>query len=71
MENGWYLTVSTDLSKKGFDKDTLIFKSGPPAQRYVFPISFNESDKIRLIDPPHEGVKGAFDAAIRVSIPPF
>lgn len=67
LENGWHLAVSTDLSKKGYDKDTLIFKSGPSLQRFIFPVSFNQSDKIRLIDPPHEGIKAAFDAAIRVS----
>ncbi|KAI9639662.1 uncharacterized protein MKK02DRAFT_39984 [Dioszegia hungarica] len=69
LENGWHLSLSTDLSKKSMDKDTLIFKSGPAVQRFIFPVSFNESDKIRLIDPPHDRVKQAFDAAIRGAWP--
>ena len=61
------MTLSTDLCQKSTGKDTLIFKSVPPVQRTIFPISFNDSDKIRLIDSPHDGVKQAFDTAIRVS----
>lgn len=38
---GWHLAFSTDLSKKGWDKDTLMFKPGPPVQKYFFAISFN------------------------------
>jgi hypothetical protein len=48
-------------------QDTLIFKSGPPVQRYIFPLSFNQGDKVRLIDPPNAAVKQAFDMAVRVS----
>jgi hypothetical protein len=36
------LAFSTDLSKKGWDKDTLMFKPGPPVQKYFFAISFND-----------------------------
>ncbi|KAI9639663.1 uncharacterized protein MKK02DRAFT_39985 [Dioszegia hungarica] len=69
LENGWRLTLSTDLCQKSTGKDTLIFKSVPPVQRTIFPISFNDSDKIRLIDSPHDGVKQAFDTAIRGAWP--
>jgi hypothetical protein len=64
---GWHLAFSTDLSKKGWDKDTLMFKPGPPVQKYFFAISFNESDKIRLIDSPNPHVTEAFTAAVNVS----
>jgi hypothetical protein len=49
---GWHIYMSVDLSKKTLDKDSLFFKSGPPLQRYFFSISFNESDKVRIIDSP-------------------
>lgn len=64
---GWHLAFATDMSKKGWDKDTLFFKPGPPQQRYFFPVSFNESDKIRLIDSPTQQVTTAFQAAVSVS----
>lgn len=64
---GWHLAVAADLSKKGWDKDTLFFKPGPPRQRYFFSVSFNESDKVRLIDSPNPQVTGAFQAAVSVS----
>lgn len=65
---GWHLTFSCDLSKKVSDKDTLFFRPGPPRQRYFFPVSFNETDKIRLIDSPSPQVTTAFQAAVSVSI---
>ncbi|BGP42780.1 hypothetical protein JCM10449v2_006792 [Rhodotorula kratochvilovae] len=61
---GWHLAAAVDLSKKGWDKDTLLFRSGPAMQRYVFSVSFNEGDKIRIIDPPSEEVRMAFVAAV-------
>jgi len=64
---GWHLYTSTDLTKKGFDKDTLVFKSGVRVNKYFFAISFNENDKIRLIDSPSEGVTQAFCRAVQVS----
>jgi hypothetical protein len=64
---GWHLAFASDLSKKGWDKDTLYFKPGPPQQRYFFPVSFNESDKIRLIDSPTQELTTAFQAAVSVS----
>jgi len=64
---GWHFAFASDLSKKGYDKDTLYFKPGPPRQRYFFPVSFNESDKIRLIDSPNPEVTTAFQAAVSVS----
>jgi len=64
---GWHFTFASDLSKKAWDKDTLYLKPGPPRQRYFFPISFNENDKIRLIDSPNPEVTTAFQAAVSVS----
>ncbi|GAA5997657.1 uncharacterized protein JCM10292_001004 [Rhodotorula paludigena] len=61
---GWHLAVSVDLSKKGYDKDTLLFRTGPPIQRYFFSVTFNEADKVRIIDPPNEEVKQAFIQAV-------
>jgi hypothetical protein len=53
--HGWYLLTSTDISKKLLDKDSLIFQHGVlPSQTSFFAISFNESDKLRLIGIPPE-----------------
>jgi hypothetical protein len=41
--NGWHVYAATDLSKKEYDKDTLIFRAGPPAQRQMFAVTFNVS----------------------------
>ncbi|ORY32566.1 hypothetical protein BCR39DRAFT_522894 [Naematelia encephala] len=62
--SGWHLAMSVDLSRKGWDKDTLLFRSGPGLQRYFFSVSFNEGDKVRIIDPPNEVTKQAFIDAI-------
>lgn len=64
---GWHLSVSTDLSKKTYDKDTLFFRWGPPINRMFFSVSFNESDKIRIIDPPSVQIQNAFIQAVQVS----
>lgn len=64
---GWHLHATVDLSKKSYDKDTLIFQQGQPRQRYFFSISFNQSDKIRIIDPPNPAVTQAFRLAVQVS----
>jgi hypothetical protein len=51
--HGWYLLASTDVSKKQGDKDSLIFQLGvPPPATSFFAVSFNESDKLRLIGAP-------------------
>jgi hypothetical protein len=55
------------LTKKSNDKDTLFFRSGPPVQRTFFAVSFNESNKVRLIDSPGEAVSQAFKLSMRVS----
>lgn len=65
---GWHIHMSVDLSKKTYDKDSLFFKSGPPLQRYFFSISFNESDKVRIIDSPNETVLEAFKTVVQVSL---
>lgn len=64
--HGWHLSISTDLSKKSYDKDTLFFRHGPPLNRMFFSVSFNEYDKIRIIDPPTEQIKNAFVQAVQV-----
>ncbi len=46
--------------------DTLIFRPGPPVQRYFFAVSFDESDKIRLIDSPNPHVTAKFGEAVKV-----
>ncbi|KAL8283620.1 hypothetical protein RQP46_005415 [Phenoliferia psychrophenolica] len=50
-QRGWVLTLSTDVTKKGFDKDSLVFRfnTTPPPPSYFCAISFNEGDKLRLI----------------------
>lgn len=63
--------MSVDLSKKQYDKDTLILHSVHPQERYFFSISFNEGDKVRIIDPPSDHVKQAFMTAVRVSFTPL
>lgn len=52
---GWFLLTSTDVSKKQLDKDTLIFILGvPPPCTSFFAVSFNDYDKLRLIEVPVE-----------------
>lgn len=48
---GWILHASTDISKKEFDKDTLIFRKQqtPPPESEWISISFNQRDRLRLI----------------------
>jgi hypothetical protein len=50
---GWILTAATDISKKEFDKDTLIFRKQPvlPPVSWLG-ISFVAGDKIRLVGAP-------------------
>ncbi|GAA5900456.1 hypothetical protein JCM8208_005367 [Rhodotorula glutinis] len=61
---GWHLASAVDLSRKGYDKDTLLFRSGPPISRQVFSVSFNQGDKVRIIDPPNEQVRDAFFGSV-------
>lgn len=56
---GWILHASTDVSKKEFDKDTLFFRKQqvpPPASDWIS-ISFNLSDRLRLIGAPPQLVQ--------------
>ncbi|CAF3029619.1 unnamed protein product [Rotaria sp. Silwood2] len=56
--HGWYLLMSTDVSKKQQDKDSLIFQLGAPQPATsFFAVSFNEGDKLRLIGAPHELIR--------------
>ena len=54
------------LTRQTTDKDTIIFRAGQPVTRTCFSVSFNEDDKIRLIDAPNEQVRAAFMNACRV-----
>ena len=54
-------------SAQAASKDTLIFRPGSPRQRIFFSVSFNEDDKIRLIDSPNPAVMDAFSRAVLVS----
>jgi hypothetical protein len=48
---GWILHASTDVSKKALDKDTLVFRKqeSPPPESEWISISFNQTDRLRLI----------------------
>ncbi|CAL8126606.1 unnamed protein product [Orchesella dallaii] len=50
---GWNLTQSTDVSKREGDKDSLFFEEGvPDPDARVFVVSFNQRNRLRLIDAP-------------------
>lgn len=50
---GWNLLQAADVSKKPNDKDTLFFEKGvPDPGAELFAISFNMTDRIRIIDAP-------------------
>ncbi|KAG0227883.1 hypothetical protein BGW42_002537 [Actinomortierella wolfii] len=50
---GWNLIQASDVSKKAQDKDTLFFESAmPDPEAQLFAVSFNMSDRIRVIDAP-------------------
>lgn len=50
---GWNLIQAADVSKKQYDKDTMFFEKGiEDPDAHLFAMSFNEHDKIRLIDAP-------------------
>ncbi|CAF0859540.1 unnamed protein product [Rotaria sp. Silwood1] len=54
-KHGWYLLTSTQISKRLYDKDSLIFQLRvPQPETSFFAISFNDYDKLRLICVPHE-----------------
>lgn len=56
LRAGWILKLSTDISKWTWDKDTFYFKQDAPPdpQVQVCAISFNETDKVRVIGGPQE-----------------
>jgi hypothetical protein len=49
---GWVLTLSTDISKKNWDKDTLLFRHQvpSPAECEWCCIGFSKTDRIKFID---------------------
>jgi hypothetical protein len=57
---GWLLYISTDVSKRVLDKDSLLFRHCGPdhalPQSEWFAMSFSRSDRIRLIDAPKDVV---------------
>jgi len=59
FDAGWLLRLSTDVSKKQMDKDTLIFRQQVPAPAPCewMCISFSRSDRLRFIDAPADFVK--------------
>lgn len=56
LQSGWTLKLCTDVSKWTWDKDTFYFKQDalPDPNVQVCAISFNMSDKIRVINGPQE-----------------
>lgn len=50
---GWNLIHATDVSQKDDDKDTLFFElKTPDPDVEMFTVSFNKSDRIRVLDAP-------------------
>ncbi|THU83099.1 hypothetical protein K435DRAFT_724898 [Dendrothele bispora CBS 962.96] len=51
---GWLAVTATDVSKKALDKDTTMFRYQypPPPPCDWMAISFNQGDRLRLINPP-------------------
>jgi hypothetical protein len=48
---GWIIHQTVDLSKKKFDKDTIVFRkqpTAPPSSSWIA-LSFNQADRLRLI----------------------
>ncbi|KAK9371464.1 uncharacterized protein V1513DRAFT_455682 [Lipomyces chichibuensis] len=56
FDMGWILQASVDISKKKYDKDTLLFRyqQPPPPSCIWISISFNQDDLLHLIDVPEE-----------------
>ncbi|CAF0998212.1 unnamed protein product [Didymodactylos carnosus] len=54
-QKGWNLVQASDVSKRAGDKDTLFFELSiviPSYRPSLFSISFNKTDRIRVIDSP-------------------
>ncbi|KAJ6781982.1 hypothetical protein PWT90_01268 [Aphanocladium album] len=67
---GWIMTSSTDISRKEFDKDTLIFRrqgAAPPPASWMA-LSFKQGDKIRLLGAPQDllGAMGSMLTSMRL-----
>jgi len=56
FDAGWILSLSTDVSKKTKDKDTLIFRyqNPPPKPRDWICVAFSKKDRLRVMDAPAE-----------------
>ncbi|KAF2878519.1 hypothetical protein BDV95DRAFT_624938 [Massariosphaeria phaeospora] len=55
-EQGRVMTLTTDVTKKEFDKDTLVFRHQAPAPAPCdwFSVAFSKYDRLTLQDAPHE-----------------
>jgi len=66
---GWDLIMSTDISKKAMDKDTIVYRQGEiPSPCTFMAISFSEGDKLRLVRPPNDvinAVKASWGGSIQ------
>ncbi|XP_046840345.1 uncharacterized protein LOC124434494 [Xenia sp. Carnegie-2017] len=54
MVQGWHNIAAIDISRRLSDKSVLIFKKGEPKCCPVMCLSLTDSDKLRLINAPHE-----------------
>ncbi|KAK9482219.1 hypothetical protein V1527DRAFT_34259 [Lipomyces starkeyi] len=56
FDMGWILQASVDISKKEYDKDTLLFRyqQPPPPSCIWISISFDRGDLLHLIDAPQD-----------------
>ncbi|KAK9708027.1 hypothetical protein K7432_009868 [Basidiobolus ranarum] len=64
-QQGWRYLAAADISKKHSDKDTLFFEyTGVVCSPVIFSISFNQSDRLRIICAPPE-IQDAIRAVVR------
>ena len=54
MVQGWHNIAAIDISRRLYNKSVLIFKKGEPKCCPVMCLSLTGSDKLRLINAPHE-----------------
>ena len=54
QSQGWSVKTSVDISRKSQDKSILMFVSSQPKSLPIMCLSFNDVDKIRLINAPQE-----------------
>jgi len=66
---GWMLALSTDISRKSTDKDTLLFRHNGtiPAPMEWLTISFSKQDRLRFVDAPEDVIRTACTAFSRMT----